>query len=221
MRKGFLFLVMLMAAVMVFADTAPEPLEVNGDTKNSSADVIAFINLKNESSHFVQVGFTSKEVTESNGTLTGADSPAENIELIVDPKTGFASNSSATPNLYLYGFFYIDDACGVKLSAPALQGYTDSTKATPVDGDVIGFTIKDNSKHTLTVADTYSGTNVAVSEFFYEKKAGTDGVPTKSFFCVPLTIATTESVSNSVSNPEGNTTTYYATTITATITAKS
>lgn len=210
MKRCLAIIVMIVMTVAVFAAGQPTPIVNDG----SAVDTVkAFINLTNPETHFVRVGFSTTDVSEDvNGELSNITEGEDGIELTVDHGTGLASNSSEP--LYLYGLFYIDDKCGIKLSATALQGQNSASVG--VD-DYIGFTVTSTkaSGKSLNVTKSNYGDDYAVSgEYFIENEAGSNGVPIKKFASIPLTIKTTESVANA-----SKTTVRYETVITATITA--
>ena len=213
MKRCLAIIVMIVMTVAVFAAEQPTPIVGDG----SAVDTVkAFINLTNPETHFVRVGFSTTDVSvDVNGELSNITKVSgDGIELTVDHGTGLASNDHTNGSLYLYGLFYIDDKCGIKLSATALQGYNEG--GATVANDFIGFKVTSTEKESvsLTVADTNTDSNYAVSGFFIENEAGANGVPKKHFDSIPLTIATTESVANAT-----ETTVEYKTVITATITA--
>lgn len=213
MKRCLAIIVMIVMTVAVFAAEQPTAIVADG----SAVDTVkAFINLTNPETHFVRVGFSTTDVSEDvNGELSNiTEVIGAGIELTVDHGTGLASNNHEGGTLYLYGLFYIDDKCGIKLSATALQGQNSASVG--VD-DYIGFTVTSTEAlgKSLNVTESNYGDDYAVSgEYFIENEAGSNGVPIKKFDSIPLTIKTTESVANA-----SKTTVRYETVITATITA--
>ena len=212
MKKGLFIIVMFMASMMVFA-VEPTPITMDGTTQDS---VKAFIDITNPKSQFVEVGFSTSNVTQSDGVLSGINPTTSGIELSTTNSTnGKAAN--ADDSLYLYGFFYTATPCKIVLSAQSMQGYSD--QGTTTTSDRLGFTVtsEEVSDATLTVVKGTNDSDSAVStNAFVTHTGNTSGkTPVKGFKCIPLKIETTDPITSATSSS----TVYYNTTITATIVA--
>ena len=211
MKKMLLFFLVLLVMAGL---SAAVPATITGE---DSDNIVAYIDVTNQSSHFVHVGFSSTPVTQSGATLKGISE--DNISKI-SLTTGNSSNgkaANADNSLYVYGQIYTNLACDMKLSAKTLQG-AESEGGTET-ADHIGFTVTGTptvntggGKKTLNVEkETYDDT--ANEEVFIPHEGdGADAVPSLTFECYELKIETNESITSGKGNTK-----YYSTTITAEI----
>ena len=217
MKKGLLFLVLILASAVLFAATFDD---IKGD---KVATVTAYFNLLDSTSQYVRVGFSENRVTESNGKLSG-ESPITDEKLGLTVGGDGKATNTMSP-LYLYAIMYTNLSCDLKLSAKSMQGYT-AEKGTSTD-DHLGFTVTGirQDGHTadvteeepvLTVAKpgADTGTENPTTEAFITRGGDGQQAPTKTFGCYKLEIVT-----DPVSSGTDETTTYYSTEITATIAA--
>ena len=213
MKKGLFIIVMFMTSMMVFA---ADPTPITGMQGTKTASVNAYIDISSTESQFVEVGFSTSNVTQSGGVLSGINPTNSGIELSTTNSTnGKAAN--ADDSLYLYGFFYTATPCKIVLSAQSMQGYSD--QGTTTTSDRLGFTVtsEEVSDATLTVVKGTNDSDSAVStNAFVTHTGNTSGkTPVKGFKCIPLKIETTDPITSATSSS----TVYYNTTITATIVA--
>ena len=212
MKKGLLFLVLILASAVLFA----AGLDGVGGTKSATAK--AYVKLTDPGAQFVEVGFSSKEVTLSEGELSeGTPVDTNGIALTTNNATdGKAANADGT--LFVYGHMFTNISCNLTLSAQSMQGY--SEEGTTPTTDRLGFTVvgtskKDSSTETLTVVKGTNDASAATSRPFIEHTGKGEGAaPTESFECFDLKITTTEPISSGT-----NGSVYYSTVITATISA--
>ena len=212
MKKGLFIIVMFMTSIMVFA---ADPTPITGMQGTKTASVNAYIDITKTESQFVEVGFSTSNVTQSGGVLSGINPTTSGIELSTTNSTnGKAAN--ADNSLYLYGFFYTATPCKIVLSAQSMQGY--SNQGTTTTNDRLGFTVTGKGQETLTVVKGTNDSNSAVSEDAFIIHTGQTGgttTPVMGFDCTHLKIETTDPITSATNSS----TVYYRTTITATIVA--
>ena len=212
MKKGLLFLVLILASAVLFA----AGLDDVGGTKSATAK--AYVNLTDPGAQFVEVGFSSKEVTLSEGKLSGVTAvDADGIALTTNNATdGKAANEAES--LFVYGHMFTNIGCNLTLSAKSMQGYSDQGKTPTTDRlgfTVVGTSMTDDSTETLIVEKVANDTSAATSDAFISHTGnGGSSAPTESFECFDLKITTKEPIS---SGTKGSV--YYSTVITATISA--
>ena len=210
MKKMLLFFLVLLVMAGL---SAAVPETITGEDSDS---IVAYIDVTNQASHFVHVGFSSTQVTQSGATLEGISEDISEVSLTTANSTnGKAANASGT--LYVYGQIYTNLLCDMKLSAKTLQG-AESEDGTET-ADHIGFTVTGTptvntggGKKTLNVEKgTYN--DIPKEEVFIPHDGKGEGeVPSLTFECYELKIETNESITSGTGNTK-----YYSTTITAEI----
>ncbi len=209
MKKMLLFFLVLLVMAGL---SAAVPETITGEDSDS---IVAYIDVTNQASHFVHVGFSSTQVTQSGATLEGISEDISEVSLTTANSTnGKAANASGT--LYVYGQIYTNIPCDMKLSAKTLQGF--DSKDGSETRDHIGFTVTgtptvvEGEKKTLSVVKGTHDDAPNDEVFIPHEGDGAGAVPSLTFECYELKIETNESITSGTGNTK-----YYSTTITAEI----